>query len=215
MGFLDGMSLDVMPEFAGSDDTFTNYTGDYRLSNMYESSGMPTETYTYSTDTGIDPYVTGGTPPQTDTSTSFWSKLGSSLLDPKMLATLGTVGLGTYGAVAGSGAVSDASKRAAELQQATSLAQISELKRQYDQTRSDFEPYRAVGTQGLAKLQQRNYSPSAGYNPSQFVPRPGQEMPNPQMSGLSEETANSLMGQQNLTDDQVLMASLKGRLGMR
>lgn len=213
MGFLDGLSLDVEPEFAGAGDTFTNYTGDYRLSNLYDSVGMSGDTHTYPTDTGIDPYVTGG---QTDTTSSFWSKLGSSLLDPKMLATLGTVGLGTYGAVAGSGAISDASQRAAELQQATSLAQIAELKRQYDQTRSDFEPYRAVGTQGLAKLQQRNYSPSAGYNPSQFVPRPGQGAPpKPQMAGLSEETANSLMGQQNLTDDQVLMASLKGRLGMR
>jgi hypothetical protein len=65
-----------------------------------------------------------------------------------------------WGIVASAGATlvggmmaSDSAGNAADAQAASSAASIAEQRRQYDQTREDYAPYRAAGTQALGEYQ--------------------------------------------------------------
>jgi len=60
--------------------------------------------------------------------------------------------IGVGGSLLGSALQSGAASDAADAQSAASAASIAENRRQYDQTRSDYAPYRSIGTNALRRL---------------------------------------------------------------
>ena len=144
---------------------------------------------------------------------SFWSQLSKSLGNLP-LDKLATAGLGIYGATQASGAISDAASRAAELQQQSSLAQMAQAQKMYDQSRSDFAPYMQRGYQGLQKLQNRDqFSPNAVYSADRY--RSPYPQTQPQQLGMSDTTASALMGSSNLSNDEVIKSALRDTLGFK
>lgn len=67
--------------------------------------------------------------------------------------TFWVAGAVVVGSVASSAIGSSAASDAADSQAASSAAGIAEQRRQYDQTRGDFAPYREAGTTALGQLQ--------------------------------------------------------------
>lgn len=97
--------------------------------------------------------------PLTSQDTSFWSQL-SGVLNKLPMDKLLTAGLGTFGAINSSNAMSDAAKQSAAIQQQNSLAQLAQMQKMYEQQRADFAPYQAIGEAGALRLAGRNV-PSA------------------------------------------------------
>jgi hypothetical protein len=128
-----------------ADDTTTdsNYDSSSGFGGAYDSKL-----------TGLDytnPFSTGGS--DSSGGTSAWDSLLSNLSDPKVIAALAAAGLTVGGGIAGNISSNNAAQSQANAIITANNNAIAEQKRQYDQNRTDFAPYRNLGSSAAATLQ--------------------------------------------------------------
>lgn len=111
-----------------------------------------------------------GTNTVTTDYTEWWAK-------PELWATLGAGAVGAAGSIIAGNAMADAQKSAAQLQKDASDAALAEMKRQFEQQRTDLEPWRSTGAAALDDLKQFNptnpYTNYADFGMDQFKADPG------------------------------------------